>query len=223
MQFAGHEAPGLLSCRSCHCTGGRSGSVFKAFIRVDPFAVAGIAPLRSSNLMPVSTPQDHLAIAPELSRDDILSDYRLAYLSRQMSLVARREVHGGRAKFGIFGDGKEVAQVAMARSFRAGDWRSGYYRDQTLMMALGLLTPQEYFAQLYAHPDPAADPASGGRSMGGHFGSRLLDEHGQWKSHVAQPNSSADVSPTGEQMPRLVGLGYASRLYRELESLHHLT
>ena len=140
-----------------------------------------------------------------------------------MSLVARREVHGGRAKFGIFGDGKEVAQVAMARSFQAGDWRSGYYRDQTLMMALGLLTPQEYFAQLYAHPDTAADPASGGRSMGGHFGSRLLDEHGHWKSHMAQPNSSADVSPTGEQMPRLVGLGYASRLYRELESLHHLT
>lgn len=171
----------------------------------------------------MSTPQDHLAIAPELSRDDILSDYRLAYLSRQMSLVARREVHGGRAKFGIFGDGKEVAQVAMARAFEAGDWRSGYYRDQTLMMALGLLTPQEYFAQLYAHPDTEADPASGGRSMGGHFGTRLLDENGLWKSHMAHANSSADVSPTGEQMPRLVGLGYASRLYRELESLHHLT
>ena len=173
--------------------------------------------------MPVSTPQDHLAIAPELSRDDILSDYRLAYLSRQMSLVARREVHAGRAKFGIFGDGKEVAQVAMARAFEPGDWRSGYYRDQTLMMALGLLTPQEYFAQLYAHADNQADPASGGRSMGGHFGTRLLDEHGKWTSHMARPNSSIDVSPTGEQMPRLVGLGYASRLYRDLESLHHLT
>jgi TPP-dependent pyruvate/acetoin dehydrogenase alpha subunit len=173
--------------------------------------------------MPVSTPQDHLAIAPELSRDEILSDYRLAYLSRQMSLVARREVHAGRAKFGIFGDGKEVAQVAMARSFEPGDWRSGYYRDQTLMMALGLLTPQEYFAQLYAHADNQADPASGGRSMGGHFGTRLLDDHGKWTSHMARPNSSIDVSPTGEQMPRLVGLGYASRLYRELESLHHLT
>lgn len=173
--------------------------------------------------MTVSTPQDHLAVAPELSRDDILSDYRTAYLSRQMSIVARREVHAGRAKFGIFGDGKEVAQVAMARSFQAGDWRAGYYRDQTLMMALGLLTPQEYFAQLYAHADVHADPASGGRSMGGHFGTRLLDEQGHWTSHLARPNSSADVSPTGEQMPRLVGLGYASRLYRELEELHHLT
>ena len=173
--------------------------------------------------MTVSTPQDHLAVVPELSRDDILSDYRTAYLSRQMSIVARREVHAGRAKFGIFGDGKEVAQVAMARSYQAGDWRSGYYRDQTLMMALGLLTPQEYFAQLYAHADIEADPASGGRSMGGHFGSRLLDERGRWKSHLARPNSSADVSPTGEQMPRLVGLGYASRLYRELEELQHLT
>ncbi len=173
--------------------------------------------------MTVSTPQDHLAVAPELSRDDILTDYRTAYLSRQMSVVARREVHAGRAKFGIFGDGKEIAQVAMARAFRAGDWRSGYYRDQTLMMALGLLTPQEYFAQLYAHTDVEADPASGGRSMGGHFGSRLLDDNGHWTSHMARPNSSADVSPTGEQMPRLVGLGYASRLYRELEELQHLT
>jgi pyruvate/2-oxoglutarate/acetoin dehydrogenase E1 component/TPP-dependent pyruvate/acetoin dehydrogenase alpha subunit len=173
--------------------------------------------------MTVSTPQDHLAVAPELSRDDILSDYRIAYLSRQMSVVARREVHAGRAKFGIFGDGKEIAQVAMARAFAPGDWRSGYYRDQTVMMALGLLTPTEYFAQLYAHPDVEADPASAGRSMGGHFGTRLLDSEGRWKSHVAGPNSSADVSPTGEQMPRLVGLGYASRLYRELPELHHLT
>lgn len=173
--------------------------------------------------MPVSTPQDHLAVAPELSRDDIVSDYRLAYLSRQMSLVARREVHAGRAKFGIFGDGKEVAQVAMARSFQPGDWRSGYYRDQTLMMALGLLTPTQYFAQLYAHADIEADPASGGRSMGGHFGTRLLDSEGRATSHMARPNTSTDVSPTGEQMPRLVGLGYASRLYRELPELHHLT
>src|SRR5690606_22149574 len=111
------------------------------------------AGIRSSGPLIVSTPQDHLAVAPEMSRDDVLSDYRTAYLSRQMSIVARREVHGGRAKFGIFGDGKEVAQVALARAFEPGDWRSGYYRDQTLMMALGLLTPAEYFAQLYAHPD----------------------------------------------------------------------
>ena len=164
-----------------------------------------------------------MAIAPEVSREGVLADFRLCYLSRQVSVVARREVHAGRAKFGIFGDGKEVAQVAMARAFRPGDWRAGYYRDQTLMMALGLLTPAGYFAQLFAHADTEAEPATGGRSMGGHFGSRLLDEKGRWLSHVEHPNSSADVSPTGGQMPRLVGLGYASRLYREVEGLHAMT
>src|SRR5690606_15927345 len=203
-----------------HCPNPPSGPVFEAGPTSGRWPGCGKC---SSNPKTVATPQDQLPNTADLSRDDVLSDYRIAYLSRQMSVVARREVHAGRAKFGIFGDGKEIAQVALARAFQAGDWRSGYYRDQTLMMALGLLTPTEYFAQLYAHADIEADPASGGRSMGGHFGTRLLDEHGKWKSHMEGPNSSADVSPTGEQMPRLVGLGYASRIYRELESLHSMT
>jgi 2-oxoisovalerate dehydrogenase E1 component len=132
-------------------------------------------------------------------------------------------VHAGRAKFGAFGDGKEVAQVALARAFRPGDWRAGYYRDQTLMLALGLLEPTGYFAQIYAHTDIAADPATGGRSMLGHYGGRLLDDAGQWLPQHDRFNSSADISPTAGQMPRLVGLAYASRLYRELPELHHLT
>ena len=140
-----------------------------------------------------------------------------------MSLVARREVHAGRAKFGAFGGGKEVAQVALARAFRPGDWRAGYYRDQTWMLAAGLLTPRAYFAQIYAHTDVPAEPATGGRSMLGHYGGRLLDEQGRWLPQTDRRNSSADVSPTGGQMPRLVGLGHASRLYRELESLHSMT
>ncbi len=152
-----------------------------------------------------------------------LADYRIAYLSRQLSLIARREVHTGRAKFGAFGDGKEIAQVALARAFRPGDWRAGYYRDQTLMLALGLLQPTGYFAQIYAHTDVTADPATGGRSMLGHYGGRLLDDHGRWLPQHDRYNSSADISPTAGQMPRLVGLAYASRLYRELPDLQHLT
>lgn len=152
-----------------------------------------------------------------------LADYRLACLSRQLSLIARREVHTGRAKFGAFGDGKEVAQVALARAFRPGDWRAGYYRDQTLMLALGLLEPAGYFAQIYAHTDVRADPATGGRSMLGHYGGRLLDDAGDWLPQHDRFNSSADISPTAGQMPRLVGLAYASRLYRELPELRHLT
>jgi pyruvate/2-oxoglutarate/acetoin dehydrogenase E1 component/TPP-dependent pyruvate/acetoin dehydrogenase alpha subunit len=132
-------------------------------------------------------------------------------------------VHAGRAKFGAFGDGKEVAQVALARAVQPGDWRSGYYRDQTLMFALGLLTPESYFAQLYAHTDVQADPASGGRAMLGHFGSRLLDDDGAFQSQVDAFNVAADVSPTAGQMPRLVGLAHASVIYREIEALHALT
>ncbi|MEM7049459.1 MAG: thiamine pyrophosphate-dependent enzyme [Acidobacteriota bacterium] len=154
-----------------------------------------------------------------LSRASVLQDYRTCYLSRQASLLGRREVLTGKAKFGIFGDGKEVAQVAMARAFQPGDIRSGYYRDQTVMMALGLLTVEELFAQLYAHTDLAAEPASGGRQMNGHFATRSLDEAGQWRSLTAGYNSSADVSPTGSQMPRLLGLAHASRLYRHLPDL----
>src|SRR5919112_2227554 len=117
-----------------------------------------------------------------LSREEILRDYRLAYESRQASLVGRKEVFMGKAKFGIFGDGKEVAQLAMARYFRPGDFRSGYYRDQTFMFAIGELTLQQYFAQLYAHTDVEAEPATAGRAMNGHFGTRSLDDEGNWKN-----------------------------------------
>jgi pyruvate/2-oxoglutarate/acetoin dehydrogenase E1 component/TPP-dependent pyruvate/acetoin dehydrogenase alpha subunit len=129
--------------------------------------------------------------------------------------MGRKEVFMGKAKFGIFGDGKEVAQLAMAKVFKNGDFRSGYYRDQTFMLAIGQLTLQEYFAQLYAHTDIEAEPASGGRSMNGHFGNRLLDNEGKWKSQTAMKNSSSDISPTAGQMPRLLGLAYASKLYRQ--------
>ncbi|HMB55539.1 MAG TPA: thiamine pyrophosphate-dependent enzyme, partial [Thermoanaerobaculia bacterium] len=154
-----------------------------------------------------------------LDRAGVLDDYRVSWRSRHASLLGRKEVLTGKAKFGIFGDGKEVAQVAMARAFRHGDWRSGYYRDQTFMMALGLLSVEEFFAQLYAHPDVEADPASAGRQMNGHFATRYLDADGKWRDQTAVYNVSADVSPTGSQMPRLVGLAYASRLYRQLPEL----
>jgi 2-oxoisovalerate dehydrogenase E1 component len=154
-----------------------------------------------------------------LSPEEILEDYRQAYRSRQASLIGRREVMSGKAKFGIFGDGKEIAQIALAKVIRKGDFRSGYYRDQTFMFATGETTIQSFFAQLYAHADLEADPATGGRSMNAHFATRSLDCDGQWKDLMAQFNSSADVSPTAAQMPRLVGLAHASRLYRELEEL----
>ncbi|MFA0963056.1 thiamine pyrophosphate-dependent enzyme [Roseivirga sp. BDSF3-8] len=155
----------------------------------------------------------------DLDREQIISDYRLGWLSRHASLLGRKEVFMGKAKFGIFGDGKEVAQLAMARAFKPGDWRSGYYRDQTFMFAIGQSTVQQYFAQLYAHTDLEAEPASGGRLMNGHFGTRFLDDNGEWQSQTNQPNSSSDISPTASQMPRLVGLAYASKLYRENPAL----
>jgi pyruvate/2-oxoglutarate/acetoin dehydrogenase E1 component/TPP-dependent pyruvate/acetoin dehydrogenase alpha subunit len=158
-----------------------------------------------------------------LTAEEILEDYRLAYRSRHTSLIGRREVLSGKAKFGIFGDGKEIAQLAMARAFQKGDFRSGYYRDQTFMFATGEHTIQEFFAQLYAHADLEADPATAGRSMNAHFATRSLNPDGSWKNLLEIRNSSADVSPTGSQMPRLVGLGYASRLYRELDELAALT
>jgi len=159
----------------------------------------------------------------QFTRESILDDYRTAFRSRQASLIGRKEVLTGKAKFGIFGDGKEVAQLAMARAFRHGDWRSGYYRDQTFMFALGIATLDEFFAQLYAHADVEHDPWSGGRSMNAHFASRLLNPDGSWKPQVESYNSSADVSPTGSQMPRLVGLAYASKLYRQLDELKSMT
>jgi pyruvate/2-oxoglutarate/acetoin dehydrogenase E1 component/TPP-dependent pyruvate/acetoin dehydrogenase alpha subunit len=164
-------------------------------------------------------PQGEPPSGSPLTRDDVLRDYRIAYQSRQASLLGRKEVLTGKAKFGIFGDGKEVAQVAMARAFRRGDIRSGYYRDQTFMLALGALTLRQFFAQLYAHTDRDADPASAGRQMNAHFATRMLDERGRFRDQTEGFNCSADVSPTGSQMPRLVGLAYASRLYRELPEL----
>ena len=159
--------------------------------------------------------------APDLglSPQEILSDYRLAYRSRQVSLIARREVMSGKAKFGIFGDGKEIVQLAMAKVFRMGDWRSGYYRDQTWMFAVGITSIQEFFAQLYAHTNVDADPATAGRAMNAHFGTRSLNPDGSWKDLTQMLNSSVDISPTAAQMPRLVGLAYASRLFRELPEL----
>ncbi len=158
-----------------------------------------------------------------LTAEDILRDYRIAYRSRQASLMGRKEVMGGRAKFGIFGDGKEVAQLAMARAYRKGDWRSGYYRDQTLLFALGIHTIREFFAQLYAHADLEYEPMTAGRAMNAHFATRSLNPDGSWKNLTEMYNISADVSPTASQMPRLVGLAYASRLYRELEELKPFT
>jgi 2-oxoisovalerate dehydrogenase E1 component len=144
----------------------------------------------------------------------IIADYRLACESREASLLGRKEVFMGKAKFGIFGDGKEMAQIAMAKIFRAGDHRAGYYRDQTFMLAIGELTLQQYFAQLYAHTSVEADPASAGRLMNGHFATRMIDENGAFKNLAKSKNSSSDISPTAGQMPRLVGLAYASKLFR---------
>jgi 2-oxoisovalerate dehydrogenase E1 component len=156
-------------------------------------------------------------------REEILRDYRIVHESREASLLGRKEVLTGKAKFGIFGDGKELAQVAMAKQFRNGDWRSGYYRDMTFMFAIGELTVQQWFAQLYAHADVDADPSSAGRSMNGHFATRSLDENGEWKNLMAQPNSSPDMSPTAGQMPRLLGLAQASKVFRNNSALHGYT
>lgn len=149
----------------------------------------------------------------------LLNDFRIANESRQASLLGRKEVLTGKAKFGIFGDGKEIAQLAMAKSFKNGDFRSGYYRDQTFMFATGMLSIQEFFAQLYADPSIEAEPCSAGRMMNGHYGTRSLNPDGTWKDLTAMKNSSADISPTGGQMPRLLGLAYASKLYRQFPEL----
>ncbi|CAG5080894.1 alpha-ketoacid dehydrogenase subunit alpha/beta [Parvicella tangerina] len=152
-------------------------------------------------------------------KNEILSDFQLVCRSREVSLLGRKEVLTGKAKFGIFGDGKELAQIAMAKQFRNGDFRSGYYRDQTFMMAIGSLTVKEYFAALYAHTDVEKEPASGGRQMGGHYATRNLNEDGTWKNLMEQKNSSADISPTAGQMPRLLGLAQASKVYRNNSDL----
>src|SRR5438105_375383 len=158
---------------------------------------------------PMATPEQTETIRTQFTRESIIDDYRIAWRSRHASLIGRREVLTGKAKFGIFGDGKEVAQLAMARAFRKGDWRSGYYRDQTFIFAAGIGTLDEFFAQLYADADVTHDPWSAVRGMNAHFGSRLLNPDGSWKNQTDSYNSSADVSPTGSQMPRLLGLAWA--------------
>lgn len=166
------------------------------------------------------------ANASELSFDDfkviVIDDYKTAFESRQASILGRKEVLTGKAKFGIFGDGKEVPQIAMAKAFKAGDWRSGYYRDQTFAFATGISTIKEFFAQLYANPSVEADPSSAGRQMNCHFATRSLNDDGSWKDLTAIKNCSSDIAPTGGQMARLVGLAYASKLFRQNPKLDYL-
>ena len=159
------------------------------------------------------------SVALPLEKDDLIRDYRLAYQSRQASIIGRREVLSGKAKFGIFGDGKELANLAIAHAFQKGDWRSGYYRDQTWMFMLNSMSIQEFFAQLYAHADLEHEPSTGGRSMNAHFGSRFIKSDGSWRNQTEMYNVAEDVSPTGAQMPRAVGLAYASVAYRGIEEL----
>lgn len=165
-----------------------------------------------------ATPEAEVMTPLEL-KNEILNDFKIANESRQASLLGRREVLTGKAKFGIFGDGKEIPQIALAKQFQNGDFRSGYYRDQTWMMAAGVLSLEEFFSQLYANPDPEADPNSSGRQMNCHFATHSLDENGNWKNLMGQKNSSSDISPTAGQMPRLLGLGLASKFYRNNKDL----
>lgn len=177
-------------------------------------------------MMPNSKLTTNPIDASELSFDDfktiVINDYKIAFESRQASLLGRKEVLTGKAKFGIFGDGKELPQIAMAKAFKKGDWRSGYYRDQTFAFAAGICTIKEFFAQLYANPSVEADPASAGRQMNCHFATRSINEDGSWKDLTEMKNSSADIAPTGGQMARLVGLAYASKLYRQNPELGYL-
>jgi pyruvate/2-oxoglutarate/acetoin dehydrogenase E1 component/TPP-dependent pyruvate/acetoin dehydrogenase alpha subunit len=167
--------------------------------------------------------QDKKELSFKDFKEEVLKDYKIAKISRECSLLGRREVLTGKAKFGIFGDGKEVPQLAMAKAFKKGDFRSGYYRDQTFMMAIGELTAQQFFAGLYAHTDIEIEPMSAGRQMGGHFATHSLNEDGSWKNLTKQYNSSADISPTAAQMPRLLGLAQASKIYRHEKSVQHKT
>lgn len=179
--------------------------------------------------MEITTPSAVAAgsmLSFETFRDEVLNDYRIACISRHASLLARKEVLTGKAKFGIFGDGKEVAQVAMAKFFRNGDFRSGYYRDQTFMFAIGLTTIENFFAQVYADPDPEREPFSAGRQMNSHYATRNADENGIWVDLVNQKNTASDMAPTAAQMPRSVGLALASKLFREspvLKDFSHLS
>jgi len=163
--------------------------------------------------------ENKVEITFEDFKAEVLNDYKIAVTSRECSLLGRREVLTGKAKFGIFGDGKEVPQLALAKAFKNGDFRSGYYRDQTFMMAIGALSIEQFFAGLYGHTDINYDPMSAGRQMGGHFATHSLDDKGNWKNLTTQKNSSADISPTAGQMPRLLGLAQASKIYRNVSEI----
>ena len=163
--------------------------------------------------------ETNAALTFEDFKNEVLNDYKIAVTSRECSLLGRKEVLTGKAKFGIFGDGKEVPQLAMAKAFKIGDFRSGYYRDQTFMMAIGELTVQEFFAGLYGHVDINFDPMSAGRQMGGHFQTHSLNEDGTWKNLTIQKNSSSDISPTAAQIPRLLGLAQASKIYKNVDGI----
>jgi pyruvate/2-oxoglutarate/acetoin dehydrogenase E1 component/TPP-dependent pyruvate/acetoin dehydrogenase alpha subunit len=170
-----------------------------------------------------TNPQTNSDLSFDDFKAEVLNDYKIAVTSRECSLLGRREVLTGKAKFGIFGDGKELPQLAWAKAFKNGDWRSGYYRDQTFMMAIGKLTIQEFFAGLYGHTTLEADPMSAGRQMGGHFATHSLNEDGSWKNLTEQKNSSADISPTAGQMPRLLGLAQASKIFRNVKGIENKT
>ncbi len=173
--------------------------------------------------MSTSTSNTDLKIDQQTFIDELLKDYKLMCLSREASILGRKEVLTGKAKFGIFGDGKELPQIVMAKFFQNGDIRSGYYRDQTFMFAVGNLTIKQFFAGLYAHTNIDKEPTSAGRQMGGHFSTKFIDENGKWLNLTDQKNSSSDISPTAAQMPRLIGLGLASKIYRNNKELSHLT
>lgn len=178
--------------------------------------------MNQTNIYRETNNLDNEKITFEDFKTEVLNDYKIACESREASLLGRREVLTGKAKFGIFGDGKELAQIALAKVFRKGDWRSGYYRDQTFMMAAGLLTVKQFFAQLYADPNIDREPMTGGRQMNGHYATRFLDKHGNRQSVTNQKNSSCDISPTAGQMPRLLGLALASKHFRNNKDLKDL-
>lgn len=188
------------------------------------FLNKGFSGCQSSYFCFMEPTQQALTDADKLSfekfREAVLSDFRMACISRETSLLGRKEVLGGKAKFGIFGDGKEVAQVAMAKFFQAGDFRSGYYRDQTFMLAAGLTNAEQIFAQLYADPDVANEPFSAGRQMNCHFATKMVNENGEWLELANLKNISSDIAPTAGQMPRALGLAFASKAFRNIEQLH---
>ena len=187
------------------------------------FWALSIIPDMSDTNLKYTDPIDTSKLSFNDFKINVLNDYRIVCESREASLLGRREVLTGKGKFGIFGDGKEVAQVAMAKVFRKGDWRSGYYRDQTFAFATGISNIYEFFSQMYARPDIEAEPASGGRMMNGHFATRELTVDGSWVNQTEMKNSSADISTTGGQIPRLLGLAQASKIYRRNKELNYLT